>query len=95
MPHIISELIIENLWWESESAGYFYHGYVTLFKSHFHIELIRLKDGGDLVEPPDDAPDEVKERFEDMQKYYEGAYEGVKIPGLVGKYAMFIFPFAH
>ena len=82
---------IERLY--PEFNGQAYYGHVKIFGAYHHIRLIRVKDG-EIVEPPDEANETVKEWFDDMQKMYDGAYHTVTVPGLPGCYVLVIFPFA-
>jgi hypothetical protein len=75
-------------------GGYAYHGHITLFGQYHHIRCIRMKDEGEMIEPDDKAPQDVKEWFHDGQKLYDGAYTPVTLPDVKGRYVVFIFPFA-
>ena len=71
------------------------NGQTVIFGTDHHVRMVRVKEGPfDDIEPLDDAPDEVKGMFEDMQGVYEGAYHTIEIPGREGRYVLFIFPFA-
>lgn len=82
---------IEDL--RQDFGGHVVHGVLTAFGTHHHVRLHRVKEG-DAVEPLDDAPAEAKELFDDAQDFWDGAYHTVAVPGLPGRYAMFVFPFA-
>lgn len=82
---------IENL--SDTHNGQCYQGTVRFFGVYHHVRLIRVKDGN-IIEPEDDAAELVKACFADMQRLYDGAYHVVTVPGLPGRYALCIFPFA-
>lgn len=91
---------IENITDSHDSGGYLLNGQVMLLGGWHHVRLFRVNDKPAdekaewLVQPPDAAPAEVKEMFEDAQKMWDGAYHTIQIPGLPGLYVMLIFPFA-
>jgi hypothetical protein len=100
LPKLTLTGAVENLSVEPNSRGHLMHGTVQFFGVHHHVRFFRVNDRPEdekaewLVEPPADAPPEVKELFEDVQQMWEGAYHTMTLPGLPGLYVMVIFPFA-
>lgn len=83
--------VITNI--EAEHEGHILNGMLTLLGAPHHVTFIRVKEG-DNIEPCDEAHPDVKSRFDDMQQFFEGAYETVELPGMSGRYVMFAFPYA-
>ena len=76
--------------------GHQYGGVLNWLGVDHHLMLLRVKEesDGDLIEPLDEAPAQVMERFDAMQEFYDGAYYPVQVGGLPGRYVLFVFPFA-
>lgn len=72
-------------------CGHRRHATIRLAGAHFHVELVRVQEE-DLVQPYDEASEEVHDVFEDMQRFYEGSYECLHLPGHEGLWVMFIHP---
>lgn len=83
--------VIKNASFEFD--GNVVHGNIELFGAWHHVRLIRVRED-EMVQPFDGVDPQVKEWFDDMQKFWDGAYERCTVPGLPGKYVMFIFPCA-
>lgn len=81
---------IDNI--RPEADGHLYSGSLKALGVWHHACFIKVKDG-DLREPLDDAPQDVKDRFADMQAFYEAAYATVELPGVIGRFVMFVFPY--
>jgi hypothetical protein len=82
----------------TDDAGDTWLGRVELFGATYHVELVRVVDREgkwghfQAVRDPDDDSLAAR-KYEAMQAYYDGRYELATVPGLEGKYAMFITPY--
>jgi hypothetical protein len=78
----------------SETNPHRLQGYFFFLGAGFHVECLKMKDDGDLIEPNAAAPKEVKEQFDTLQKLHDGAYNTIQLPGRSGRWVLFVYPFA-
>lgn len=82
-----------------EWGGHQAAGTVEILGVSFHMQAIRVVEkpnkivpGGWVIEPADDAPEEIHEIYDSMQMYYSYVPHTVHLPGLEGEWCLFIHP---
>jgi hypothetical protein len=79
---------------QCSNCGHYWLGRVELFGAMFHVDLIRVVEDADGDQDvPKDAGKVVHEIWDDMQEFYPAAYYTVAVPGLDGRFVMFVYPF--
>jgi hypothetical protein len=93
-PRISMALPAQVVELDSEFDGYAYSGSMEINGTWHHVRCLRMKDEGHLIEPDESAPHEVRQWFNDAQQMWDGAYQTITLPGVVGRYVLLIFPHA-
>jgi len=79
---------------QCSNCGHYWLGRTELFGATFHVDLIRVvEDEHGVQDVPEDADEVVHEIWDDMQAFYDAAYHTVSVPGLDGRFVMFVYPF--
>jgi len=65
-------------------------GTMTIFSVPHHVEFYRVHDVDGIQTPTNDPFD----RYENLQRCYEGRYRTVRIPGYEGEWVAHVMPFA-
>lgn len=73
-------------------------GSVELLGASHHVDAVRVadpdgRDEAGYFDVHPDADHDVRQAFDAMQNYYAGPYQTATIPGVEGRWVLFVHPF--